>query len=84
MIDKDWLEQAINDSAESAFEQKYEQLDPCLSGNNGARMAFQSLKNTKEFKDFKDNAIESLKKQTTQDILARLSGIKSLFDRSEQ
>lgn len=84
MIDRDWLEDAIDERANDKFADKFEFLPQKLNRDNGTRTAWQALKNTQEFKKFKSAAIPVLKEQITQSILGSLSSVQELLKRGDQ
>lgn len=76
MIDKDWLEESINQEAQLKFAARWENAE---FDSSEARQAFQAIKNTNEWKTFKKVMTKAYEKTITSNVLNQLQGIKNLI-----
>lgn len=77
MMDEDWLKDAIKEKAERQFTTRWEHVN---SMDEGVTQAYQQLKNTDQWKVFKNAMIEDYKKQITNNILDQLQGLKGMIE----
>lgn len=71
------LQSLIDQQAHTAFDSKFDN-DWDLE-NDDARLAFQALKNTDEFKKFRDAMIKQYKGKITDDFLHKIENIKEII-----
>lgn len=77
MTNLDNLQDLIDQEAHSAFDSQFDnEFD---FENADARQAFQALKNTDEFKKFRDVMIKQYKQEITRKFLNSIEGIKDLI-----
>lgn len=77
MTNLDNLQDLINQEAHSAFDSKFDN-DWDLESED-ARLAFQALKNTDEFKKFRDAMIKQYKQEITKRFLNSIENIKEII-----
>ncbi len=77
MTNIDDLQSLIDQQAHTAFDSKFDN-DWDLE-NDDARLAFQALKNTDEFKKFRDAMIKQYKGKITDDFLHKIENIKEII-----
>lgn len=77
MTNLDNLQDLIDQQAHTAFDSKFDN-DWDLE-NDDARLAFQALKNTDEFKKFRDVMVKQYTKEITSKFLTSIEGIKDLI-----
>lgn len=75
---EDDLQDAINAEAEEKFDKDWD-FSPA---DQKARLAYQKLKQTTEFRDFRNATIEANKNQIIHNILANMQGLKDLVKRA--
>lgn len=79
-MDKEWLDEKIHESAVDQFDKKI----PDYPNNETLRLAWQKVESSQVFQDYRQLAIKQNEKEITQNILAKLEGLKELFqDRGE-
>lgn len=78
MMNETDLQDAINAEAEEKFHREWN-FSPA---NQKARLAYQKLKQTTEWRDFRNATIEENKKEIVHNILANMQGLKDLVKRA--
>lgn len=79
-MDKEWLDEKIHESAVDQFDKQ----NPDYPNNETLRLAWQKVESSQAFQDYRQLAIKQNEKKITQNILAKLEGLKELFqDRGE-
>lgn len=75
MTNLDNLQDLINQQAATEFDIKFDgDFD-----NTDARIAYQAVKNTPEFKKFRDVMVKQYKQEITRKFLTSIEGIKDLI-----
>lgn len=74
-MDKEWLDEKIHESAVDQFDKQI----PDYPNNETLRLAWQKVENSQNFQDYRQLAIKQNEKEITQNILAKLEGLKELF-----
>lgn len=79
-MNKEWLDEKIHESAIDQFDKQI----PDYPNNETLRLAWQKVESSQVFQDYRQLAIKQNEKEITQNILAKLEGLKELFqDRGE-
>lgn len=76
MIDQNWLEDSIKQEAQLKFAARWENAE---FDSSEARQAFQAIKNTNEWQNFKKVMTKAYEKAITSNVLSQLQGIKNLI-----